>query len=142
MPATTEPSQELLERTRRQCHGQCLACGAPDGLGLRFAVRGDGSVEATFACPQRHQGYPDILHGGVTSALLDSAMTNCLFARGLRAVTAELTVRFRHPVRLGRTVLVRARLTRSQTPLHVLAAELIQDGQVRATAEGKFMEVA
>jgi acyl-coenzyme A thioesterase PaaI-like protein len=36
-----------------------------------------------------------MLHGGVISSILDGTMTNCLFAHGTVAVTAELRVRFR-----------------------------------------------
>lgn len=110
------------------------------GWGLCFIVRPDGAVEASFEPADVFQGYADMLHGGVMSSLLDGAMTNCLFARGLEAVTAELTVRFRHPARIARPMAVRAWVERSQGPLHVLRAEASQDGQVRAQAVGKFME--
>jgi uncharacterized protein (TIGR00369 family) len=81
-----------------------------------------------------------MLHGGVTSALLDSAMTNCLFAHGVQAVTGEMTVRFRHPIRLDIPLTVRGRVTRSQAPLFVLEAEIVQQGRIKARAEGKFMQ--
>ena len=142
MPATTEADQNLLNRTRQAAHPRCAVCGRTGhcGLGLRFRLCPDGAVEAEFNCPERFQGYRGILHGGVTSSLLDGAMTNCLFARGITAVTGELNVRFRHPIRLGVPLLVRASITRSQPPLHVAEAEIVQDGQVRARAVGKFME--
>ena len=65
-----------------------LACHE-SGLGLRFEPQADGSVAAYFACAPNYQGYPGRLHGGVVSMLLDAAMTNCLFARGIQAVTGE-----------------------------------------------------
>ncbi len=142
MSATTEPAQDVLERTREAAHPGCIACG-PDnggGLGLRFALGGDGSVEASLDCAPHLQGYAGMLHGGVTSTLLDSAMTNCLFAHGIVAVTAELTVRFRHPVALDAPLAVRAEIVRSQEPLHVLQARIVQGGQVKAKATGKFIE--
>jgi acyl-coenzyme A thioesterase PaaI-like protein len=46
-------------------------------------------------------------------------MTNCLFAHGIVAVTAEMTVRFRHPIKTGVPVIARARIARSQRLLHV-----------------------
>ncbi|MFP4054653.1 MAG: PaaI family thioesterase [Phycisphaerae bacterium] len=142
MFATTDPRQDVLERTRRDAHPMCVVCGRSSdcGLGLRFRVLGDGSVSADFRCNCDHQGYEGVLHGGVISSLLDGAMTNCLFASGVTAVTAELKVRFRHPVDLDEPMSVRAWQTRSQSPLHVLSAEIVQAGQVRATAAGKFME--
>jgi acyl-CoA thioesterase FadM len=67
-------------------------------------------------------------------------MTNCLFARGLEAVTAEMAVRFRHPTAIGQPVMVQAHIARSQPPLHVVEAQTVQAGRVTAKAQGKFME--
>lgn len=142
MSAITEPVQDLLERTRQAAHPRCVVCGRASecGFGLRFSPREDGSVEARLECREAFQGYEGILHGGITSAVLDGAMTNCLFAHGIVAMTGEMTVRFRHPVQVGAPVTVRARIARSQRPLHVVEAELIQDGRVHAKGVGKFME--
>jgi acyl-coenzyme A thioesterase PaaI-like protein len=83
-----------------------------------------------------------MLHGGVIASLLDGAMTNCMFAYGTPAITAELAVRFRHPVIVNRPAKVRAWVERSSPPLHVLKAVVLQDERPKATAVGKFMEQA
>jgi acyl-CoA thioesterase FadM len=57
-------------------------------------------------------------------------------------VTAELQIRFRHPVATDHPATVRAWITCSTRPLHQLEAELIQGDQVKATAKAKFMEKA
>jgi uncharacterized protein (TIGR00369 family) len=116
-------------------------CGraAECGLGVRFSLR-DGVVEARFECKPHFQGYAGILHGGVSSSLLDGAMTNCLFAHGIVALTAEMTVRFRDPIALDAPLVVRAYITRSQIPMHVVEAQIIQNGQVKAKATGMFVE--
>lgn len=142
MSVTAKPAQHLLDQTQQAAHPHCIVCGRGRecGLDLRFALRDDGGVKATFQCEARFQGYEGILHGGVTSSLLDGAMTNCLFARGIVAVTAEMTVRFRHPIALDTPLTVSAHVTRSQMPLHIVEARIVQDGQVKARATGKFME--
>ena len=140
MPATTEPSTALLEATRQHEHARCLVCGRPqsDGLGLHFRVVEDGAVEARFDCHPYYEGYNGMLHGGVISALADGAMANCLFAHGIAAVTAELTVRFRHPIVLGKPVVVRARIVEAAGPLYRLEARLLQDGELKVRAKGTF----
>jgi acyl-coenzyme A thioesterase PaaI-like protein len=80
------------------------------------------------------------MHGGMIASLLDGAMTNCLFAHGHIAMTGELKVRYREPVIIGEEMLLRAWITRSQPPLHLLEAELKQEGCVKATASAKFVE--
>lgn len=126
---------------RRKAHRACFVCSPQHlgGLGLRFASQADGSVSAEFPCESTYEGYAGMVHGGIVSALLDGAMTNCLFALGHVAVTADLHVRFRHPVYTGQKAVVRAMLTRDASPLFVLEAQVMQAGQVKATAVGKFM---
>jgi acyl-coenzyme A thioesterase PaaI-like protein len=104
-----------------------------------FRLCEDGYVEARLECPSVLQGYDGILHGGVTSSLLDGAMTNCLFAHGVVAVTAELRVRFRDPIPVQLPLLVRAAICDSKPPLYVLEAWIMQGGKVKAKAKGKFM---
>jgi uncharacterized protein (TIGR00369 family) len=143
MSAITEPSQELLERTRRKAHSFCMVCGRAHGcgLGLRFRLQDDGSVRARFVCSKSHEGFRDLVHGGAISSLLDGAMTNCLFAHGIAAVTAELVVRFRHPIATGAPLTVVGRISGSSPPLYVLDAEIAQDDTIMAVGKGKFMEM-
>lgn len=122
------------------CHPACLVCGVRnrDGLGLRFEQEPDGSVTGRFARDADYQGYPDRLHGGVVSMLLDAAMMQCLFARRIQAYTARLNVRFRHPVRVGAQATIKARLADRHPPLYVLQDELLQNGKACALAEARF----
>lgn len=140
----TNSAEDALCELRAQAHSNCVVCGTSNdrGLHLEFRTSEDGSVQAQFGCDTIFEGYASMLHGGVVSLLLDGAMTNCLFAHGHPGVTAELTVRFRHPVRTGGAVTVRAWIERCSPPLHVLRAELVQNGQIKATACGKFMDQA
>ncbi len=144
MPATTERRLSAYHQLRNDSHPGCVVCCPSNGhgLGLVFRVAGDGVVEASFSCDTVFQGYPATLHGGVVSTLLDGAMTNCLFAHGHAAMTVELGVRFRHPVDTDNPALVRAWITSSTRPMHELAGELIQDGQIKATAKARFLEKA
>ena len=141
---TTDARQIVLEETRARAHRRCFACGNRNGQAarLQFAARGDGSVEASFVGRKSDQGYDRILHGGVVATLLDATMTNYLLMLGRSGLTAELNVRFRHPVRTGRRTIIRVWVERDAAPLFVLRAEASQDGQRRATATGKFLAPA
>ena len=109
------------------------------GLALRYAPQPDGSVSATFLGNCALEGYSGLLHGGVIAALLDGAMTNCLFARGLPAMTVELEVRYHAGVMPAEEMSLCAWLKGSTHGLHQLRAELTQTGVVKASATGKFM---
>jgi len=102
-----------------QLHPNCIVCSPtnPRGLGQVFALRSDDSITADFELDETCEGY---IHG-------------------LAGVTAELNVRFRHPIRLGEPATAIAQLKRASHPLYVLEARVVQDGQVKAQATGKFL---
>jgi uncharacterized protein (TIGR00369 family) len=126
---------------RATAHPRCIACSPQSrhGLGLEFQEVGEGAVRATFACAAVFEGYPGCLHGGIIATVLDSAMTNCLFARGHQAVTAELAVKYHAPVVLERAATVEARATRDLFPLFLMEASFSQDGVTKAAATAKFI---
>ena len=134
--------RDSLRHARDRHHPRCVVCSSANLAGLRteFVFQPDGSVTGEFPGGAGFEGYPGLLHGGITAALLDGAMTNCLFAHGIAALTAELTVRYRHPVEVRGRIAVRASLTESRGELHLLRAELRQEGQVKAIAFGKFVK--
>lgn len=131
-----------LRQNRAEFHGGCVICRPNNSRGLKidFTAAGDLSVEAVFNPGPEHCGYKGFLHGGITASLLDSAMTNCLFAHDIPAFTAELLVKYKKPVICGIPITIRGWREKAMNPLHILKGEIIQSGQVVTTAEAKFME--
>lgn len=130
-----------IEKLRRRNHPDCILCGGKNGLGLNveFTQTGNGSVSAVVACDVLHQGYTGILHGGIMALLLDGAMTNCLFAAGVTAVTAEMNVRYLRAASVDKPVWLTARIVHLRPPLYILQAGASQDEELVARASGKFM---
>lgn len=140
MSATTEPQTGQLGD--HFGHGACVLCGAnnPWSLGVAFEPDGEGGVKTLFTPDLRLQGYDGMLHGGVSAALLDAAMTHCLFHRGVRAVTGDLRVRYPRPVPVERPLGVRAWVLEAHSPLFRLKAELRDGAQVLVWAQATFCE--
>ena len=138
--AIAQAEEQLCDLPSR-LHANCIVCGTdnPSGLALVFALRYDSSVAADFELDETYSGYQGCPHGGVTSAVLDASMCHWLFAHGVAGVTAELSIRFRHPIRLGQPARAVAKLKRASHPLYVLEAHVVQNGQIKARATGKFM---
>ncbi len=138
----SEPSAEHLKSLCQENHSWCVVCGDANPLGLkvRFTLQPDGSVEGRFAGGHVFQSYDGVLHGGMIAALLDGAMTNCMFAHGHRAVTGELIVRYRKTVEAGEPVVMRAWLEQSNLGLYQLRAELSQNDSIKVIAAAKFMD--
>jgi acyl-coenzyme A thioesterase PaaI-like protein len=124
-----------------ELHPFCLVCSGsnPYGLGLRFEADASGGVSSQFVAHAALEGYSGVLHGGMIASILDGAMTNCLFARGIQALTGELNVRYLDSVSIGPEISVRAWLEKERAPLYLLRAELRQENVVKAEACAKFM---
>jgi uncharacterized protein (TIGR00369 family) len=124
-------------------HVHCMVCGqepVPSGvLPLLFTQDAEGKVCAEFQVGACHQGYTGLMHGGMTSTLLDAAMTHCLLMSGIQALTAELTVRFMAPIRVGQTLQVSAQLLGERRGIYQLEAWLHLGAQGVARATGKFI---
>lgn len=87
----------------------CFVCGEknPYGLRLKFSLN-NGKVLAEFVPQKIHQGYKDIIHGGIISTLIDEAMVKAALMQGIPAITAEITVRFKNPLMSGEKAIVEA----------------------------------
>lgn len=123
-------------------HEHCVVCGRdnPFSLGLQFQPVDGKAVEGFFTGGPHLQGYEGILHGGVISAVLDSAMAHCLLLQNIKAVTADLRVRFLHSIPCSSKVTIRAWLTCAVSTLYEVKAEAWVDGKMMARAKAKFME--
>lgn len=119
----------------------CFVCGEknPAGLKLKF-TKSEEKVWTTFLPTEAYQGYPGILHGGITSTILDEIMSQCLHTQGLAGLTARLEIRYRQSIPLHQPVIFEARMIKRKGPVVDLEAKaLLEDGAVVAEALGRFM---
>jgi len=88
----------------------CYVCGAQNPLGLKvpFVPYGENGSRARYTARKEHAGWKNILHGGVTFALMDEALGWSLYFQGLRGVTAKTEVRFRAPILVGTPLVITA----------------------------------
>jgi acyl-coenzyme A thioesterase PaaI-like protein len=87
----------------------CFVCGKenPLGLHLEFSLC-NGRATAEFVPQKVHQGYKDIVHGGIITTILDEAMVKAALMQGIHAISAEITVRFRNMLCTGEKTVVEA----------------------------------
>jgi acyl-coenzyme A thioesterase PaaI-like protein len=138
-----EPATSDSFLTVRSDHA-CFGCGDDNriGLHLRFAPDGDG-VKVSFIPIPEHQGFQDVVHGGIISSVLDEAMAWAVAHAGVWAVTGEVRVRFRQPLKIGDVTSVVARASGTRGRLGTAAAELQldRDHSLVATASATFVRV-
>lgn len=119
----------------------CFVCGDknPHGLHTKFEKHGDGVI-GTFHCEQRHIGWPNVQHGGITGALLDEACAYVPLEMGLVTVTAELNIAFKNPIQVGETCQLEAHPTKITSRLLLVEAQMMgENNQLKATAKAKML---
>ena len=95
-----------------------------------------GRVEATVSVPERFNGYPGIVHGGIVAAILDEAAGRTLMLDGdfdNLFVTVKLDITFRRPTPTETPLTVVAWMTnRGKRKMKVAAQLKLADGSVTA----------
>ncbi|AZG72080.1 PaaI family thioesterase [Shewanella livingstonensis] len=128
----------------KQSHSQCVVCGDakqnPLSLQCKFFADGDNQVVGYHKVTQQLQGYNSFLHGGVASTLVDAAMTHCLLMQGIKALTAEMTVRFIVPIKVGDAIKIVASLVSKRLGMYQLEAALYVEDTACVTAKAKFIQ--
>lgn len=129
-----------LPRTR-----SCFVCGKANPVGLDLSFETDGrQVTGSFEPRPEHVGFAETIHGGLVSTVLDEVMVwACGVGAGRFAYCAELTVRFRHPVRPRTRLQVVGELVENRRGRLLLAQGELRDaeGLVLASATGKYIPV-
>lgn len=119
----------------------CFVCGDknPHGLHIKFE-QNDNRVMATYHCEERHIGWPNVQHGGITSSLLDEACAYVPLNLGLVTVTAELNIAFKAPIQVGETCEIEAHPTKVTSRLLLVEAKVTnREGELKASANAKML---
>lgn len=124
----------------------CLVCGTDNKTGLRahFYETDTKEVIAVFRPRQILQGYPDMLHGGISAAILDEVMGRAIMAHHgeyTLGLTAELKTRYKKVVPLDVELKAIGRILQDSHQIFKGSAELLlPDGSVAVTAEGTYFK--
>ncbi|MBI5932175.1 MAG: PaaI family thioesterase [Chloroflexi bacterium] len=94
-------------KTKQPNSRHCFVCGLenPIGLHMHFYETAPDEVTAEYTAPENYQGYPGILHGGITAAILDEATGRAFMGSDPKTsnfmYTAELKVKYKKKVPIG-----------------------------------------
>jgi acyl-coenzyme A thioesterase PaaI-like protein len=126
-----EPSFALDES-----YTKCFACGKDNPIGLKLKFRQDGEVaRSEFTPGEFHQGWRNIVHGGILCTLLDEAMGYATIFQGLSCITAESKVRFKKLVPVGEPLFITGAITkRARKLIWTRAGISLEDGTKVAEA--------
>jgi len=125
---------------------QCFVCGLanPFGLQLRFRITAPGEVMTEYTVPERYQGYPGVVHGGIVAAMLDEVAGRVhMGTEPPRFMyTARLEIRYRKNVPVGQPLRIIGKAdTRTGRRATATAAIYDAQGTVLAEADALLVDV-
>ena len=126
----------------------CFVCGVKNdiGLKLRFFETGPGEITVEHIVPPQYQGYPGIVHGGITAAMLDEVLGRVHMGADPHnpnfMYTAKLSVQYRKPVPTGVPIKIVGRAGRRRKRSAVSTGAIYgPDGELLADAEAILVNV-
>ena len=115
----------------------CFVCGKKNSIGLKLEFKTEGKkTRAVFTPKKEHQGYSNIVHGGILSTILDEAMTRLGYELGLNTVTAHIEVDFKMPAYVGERLFLEGEIT-EEKGRKVLARSVLRNSKEIIVAEAK-----
>jgi uncharacterized protein (TIGR00369 family) len=121
----------------------CFGCGGANPRGMRLAFERDDErqrVVGRFRLGEEYQGGSGFLHGGIIALLLDEVMSKASRFHSVSAVTAELRVEYKRPIRVNTEIVVEGFVARRD------GRQLYHEGEIRneagellARGEGRFV---
>jgi uncharacterized protein (TIGR00369 family) len=121
----------------------CFGCGGANARGMLLAFEQDDAaqrIRGNFRLGAEYQGGPGFIHGGIIATVLDEVMGKVCRFRGVRAVTAELTIEYLKPVLVDVDLVVEGYEV-DMTGRNLFLAGEIRDvsGKVLARGKGRFV---
>ncbi len=123
----------------------CFGCGGANPRGMRLVFEQDDArqrIVGRFRLGEEYQGGSGFLHGGIIALLLDEVMSKAVRFHGEHAVTADLHVEYKKPIRANTDIVVEGFVTRRD------GRQLYHEGEIRneagdllARGEGRFVIV-
>jgi acyl-coenzyme A thioesterase PaaI-like protein len=137
---------ELKILKLQNCGDKCVVCGQESffSLGAKFYECQKDIVCSIVKGRDEHQSYPNRMHGGLITALLDETIGRAILINepDMWGVTTTITVKFRKPVPLNENLKCFGILTKN-TSLGFSGKGIIEseNGELLATAEATYVKM-
>ncbi len=123
----------------------CIVCGVKSDASLKTKFYElENNLIVGISIPQDiHQSYPNRMHGGMISALLDETLGRAVQIGGkdVWAVTGELTTKYRKPVELNKPIKCVAKIIRENLRFYIAQGFIENEqGELLAEAKGTYFK--
>ena len=122
----------------------CYVCGKDNERGLRLSFQhpAKGRLQAQVIFSKHHQGFKNIVHGGMMAMILDEMMVNLAWKDGVPAVTAKLSVRLKKPAKVGERLRLEGRIEREEArTLYASSTAKNEKGELIASAKATCVRI-
>jgi HAD superfamily hydrolase (TIGR01509 family) len=118
----------------------CFACSQENPIGLKLKPVHDGEkVTAEFTAGKFHQGWDNVIHGGILYTLLDEVTAYAMLCHGIElGVTAKSEIRFRQVAPINEPIQASAWVTKMTKRLVEAKGVLTLKGDT-VIADGDFL---
>jgi len=127
----------------REDYRHCFGCGPDNPTGLHldgFVFAEDGTVRVRFTPRPDHQGFDDVLHGGIVATALDEILAwTAILREGVLVFTAKLELRYRRPARTSVPFTLVGRVDERRGRRLLMSATMSDDEGTVAEAHGLFL---
>jgi acyl-coenzyme A thioesterase PaaI-like protein len=142
--AREEMNEDRVDIPKLEGH-HCFACGTanPKGLNLYFYRSGD-AICTDITLDRNHEGWENVVHGGIISTLLDETMSWALiFFKRTFFVTRKMDVKYVRPVLVGVPLTVAGKITDDSVSPKIRAVADIRDrkGSLLVRGRAEFVEL-
>jgi uncharacterized protein (TIGR00369 family) len=121
----------------------CFGCGGANARGMQLSFDQDDArqrIVGRFQLGEEYQGGSGFVHGGIIALLLDEVMSKATRFHAEHAVTADLHVEYKRPIRVGQEIVIEGFGARRD------GRQLYHEGEIRneagdllARGEGRFV---
>jgi acyl-coenzyme A thioesterase PaaI-like protein len=124
----------------------CFVCGITNkfGLQLTFYNTAPGEVTCEYTVPERYQGYPGVVHGGIVTAMLDEVCGRTYMGGDPPRFmyTARLEIRFRKNVPTEKPLRIIGKAQKSKSRTATSSGVIYgPDGDVLAEADALLVDI-
>ena len=123
----------------------CFACGSLNDIGLKLKFdldRQKRSISTEFMPLKMHQGFKNIVHGGIIGLILDECMVSLAWKLDIHALSAEYTVRLIKPASINKKLTFSAKMISEKGKL-IIIESLCRNGEGKniASASSKCVKL-
>jgi uncharacterized protein (TIGR00369 family) len=122
----------------------CFACGKdnPIGLKLKFSFNGEDSTSITFIPNKEHQGWANVVHGGILSSLMDEIMARLIINNIGNVVTSRMDTRFLRPAKVGEELTITGKIEKDEAKFVKASSRIVNSaGKCIAASTGFFAKI-